>query len=77
MVYAILNVFSHGNAFSTTSVATGSLAKFNSLTGDWWIYLVMSLTMEYIVVLIYCITGASMPREQRDSDVAMGEDKPV
>jgi len=52
MVYGILNAFS-------TSVP--SIAKFNSVTGDWVLYLVMSLIMEYCVVVIYSVTGTTIP----------------
>jgi len=48
VVYSILN------AFSTSSP---SLARFNSQTGDWVLYLVMSLIMEYCVVVIYSVSG--------------------
>jgi hypothetical protein len=42
---------------NTESPTNSSLLKFNISNGDWWIYLVMGLIMEYIVVLIYTTAG--------------------
>lgn len=51
VAYGVLNAFS----------SEPGLAKFNDISGDWVLYLVMSLVMEFCVVLIYCIAGASIP----------------
>jgi len=37
------------------------MGKFNSTTGKWGIYLVMSVIMEFIVVLIYTYGGITIP----------------
>lgn len=60
VLYSVLSAYSP-NAFSKTASHSTNLSKFNSITGDWRIYLVMSLLMEYITVLIYIITGVLIP----------------
>jgi hypothetical protein len=67
VIFSVLNAFSHNISFSSSSPPsdnTGSLSKFNLVTGEWWIYLVMSLLMEYITVLIYSITGTLIPHSR-------------
>jgi hypothetical protein len=76
VVFSVLNAFSHNIVFSSSSPPsgnTGSLSKFNLVTGEWWIYLVMSLLMEYITVLIYSLTGTLIPRgeDQGGVDIEM------
>jgi len=52
VVYAILS------AWSTSSP---SLARFDPVTGEWVLFLVMALVMEYCVALIYLLTGTTLP----------------
>jgi len=47
---------------STYSATDSGLAKFNGITGEWWIQLLMSLLTEYLVVLIYIYTGFRIPK---------------
>jgi len=61
LIYAVLSSFSGSLVPSATSKNTNSLAKFNMATGEWWIYLVMGLLMEYIVVIIYTAVGIRVP----------------
>jgi hypothetical protein len=73
MIYSILNAFSNTASLSSADAARqphNSLTKFNLIVGDWRIYLVMSLLMEYIAVLIYSITGFMIPnaKEPAPSD---------
>jgi len=51
VLYSILSAY---------STSTPSLAKFNRVTGEWQLYL-MSLVLEYIVVLIYMGVGILVP----------------
>jgi len=37
-------------------------------TGDWGIYLVMSVLMEYIVTVIYTTAGTNIPLQNRHRD---------
>jgi len=41
------------HVLSAYSVTEPKFARFNSITGDWKLFLGMSLIMEYIVVLFY------------------------
>ncbi|KAG2142608.1 hypothetical protein BD769DRAFT_1568462 [Suillus cothurnatus] len=63
-LYSILSTFS-SSTFSTTSTSTTSdtsdLAKFNLFTGEWQIYLVMDMLMEYAVVIIYSVAALVLP----------------
>jgi hypothetical protein len=58
VVYGILNVW---------STITPSLAKYNSVSGTWWIYLVMSLLTEYITAIIYVTAGTLIPLSKDDT----------
>ncbi|KZP25970.1 hypothetical protein FIBSPDRAFT_661209, partial [Athelia psychrophila] len=67
VVYSILSAFSGSLSFSGTASPTPNtsvLAKFSMLTGDWPIYLVMSVLMELVVVTIYTTAGARIPLQQ-------------
>jgi hypothetical protein len=63
-LYSILSTFS-SSTFSTSSTSTTSdtsdLAKFNLFTGEWQIYLVMDMLMEYAVVIIYSVAALVLP----------------
>ncbi|KAG1825480.1 uncharacterized protein BJ212DRAFT_1259563 [Suillus subaureus] len=64
-IYSILSTFS-SSTFSVTSTSstqanTGDLAKFNIFTGEWQIYLVMEMLMEYAIVIIYSIAALVLP----------------
>ncbi|KAG1749641.1 uncharacterized protein EDB91DRAFT_755423 [Suillus paluster] len=63
-VYSVLSMFSSSTfVVSTTSPQpnTSDLAKFNILTGEWQIFLVMDMLMEYAVVIIYTVAGLVLP----------------
>ncbi|KAG2109726.1 uncharacterized protein F5147DRAFT_692121 [Suillus discolor] len=62
-LYSVLSTFS-SSTFSvtgTTESNTSDLAKFNMITGEWQIYLVMDMLMEYAVVIIYGVAGIMLP----------------
>jgi hypothetical protein len=63
-----LNAFSNNVVFSKSTAPstdnTSFLSKFNLVSGDWRIYLVMSLLTEYITVLIYSLTGTLVPHSK-------------
>jgi len=62
MLYAVLSTFSGSLVVTSSSTTnTNSLSKFNMATGDWQIYLVMSVMMEGIVAVIYTTAGAKLP----------------
>jgi len=67
-LYSLLSTFSSSSFAmidsSTQTVNTSSLAKFNMFTGEWWIYLVMSILMEYACVIIYTTAGLRIPLNQ-------------
>ena len=65
VVYSILSAFSGALSFSGTATPnTGALAKFSMLTGEWPIYLCMSVLMELVVVVIYTTAGTRIPLQQ-------------
>lgn len=65
-LYSVLSTFSSSSfdVASTTQPNTSDLAKFNIFTGEWQIYLVMDMLMEYAVVIIYCVAGFVLPLNQ-------------
>ncbi|KAG2045336.1 hypothetical protein BDR03DRAFT_848884 [Suillus americanus] len=64
-LYSILSTFSSSSfsitSTSTTQANTGDLAKFNISTGEWQIYLVMDMLMEYAIVIIYSVAALVLP----------------
>lgn len=44
------------------------IVKFNLLTGEWWIFLVMGLVMEYAIALIYLAVGFVVPLGVKEVD---------
>jgi hypothetical protein len=81
MLYAVLSTFS-GSLVATPSspTNTNSLSKFNMATGDWRIYLVMSVIMECIVAVIYTVAGARLPLNEDylvDASGSQGDAQPL
>ncbi|KLO19997.1 hypothetical protein SCHPADRAFT_816698 [Schizopora paradoxa] len=72
-IYSVLSAFSPVSSFGPVTSSSlpaqhNSLSKFNSFSGSWQIFLVMSLVMEYAVVLIYLTVGAVTPLERGTDD---------
>ncbi|KAG1758039.1 hypothetical protein EDB19DRAFT_82210 [Suillus lakei] len=66
-IYSVLSTFSSSTSVITTTTTTqptGDLAKFNMFTGEWQIYLVMDMLMEYAIVIIYAVAGLVLPLDQ-------------
>ena len=49
------------DTFGLDQVVSNPLTRFNSLTGDWRINLIMSVLTEMIVVVIYMVAGVVIP----------------
>ena len=79
MIYSVLSAFSSSAVFTSTGIepGTGSLAKFNSITGEWQIFLGMSIIMEFVVVGIYIAFGISLPLNKEEDAVAAGTATPM
>lgn len=62
-LYGVLSTFSSStvSVTGTTESNTSDLAKFNMITGEWQIYLVMDMLMEYAIVIIYSVAGLVLP----------------
>ncbi|KAG1765528.1 hypothetical protein EDD22DRAFT_774909 [Suillus occidentalis] len=62
-LYSVLSTFSSSSFDVTTTIQpnTGDLAKFNIFTGEWQIYLIMDMLMEYAIVIIYSVAGLVLP----------------
>jgi hypothetical protein len=80
-LYSILSTFSSDTfSFSGTSTSSDSdLAKFNLVTGEWQIFLVMDMLMEYAVVIIYVVAGLMLPlhEDYKRSDFLNNEEYPL
>ncbi|KAK9489776.1 hypothetical protein V1508DRAFT_406842 [Lipomyces doorenjongii] len=61
IIYSLVNAFSSSTA-----------NKFNDLTGDWVIYLVMGVTMEFIVVAVLTITGFKLQKYSGKEEIDRG-----
>jgi hypothetical protein len=71
VLYSVLSSYSGSPVPNAESSTHNSLSKFNISNGDWWIYLLMGLIMEYVVVVVYTTAGARIPLQDDPSD---GED---
>lgn len=63
--YAILAAWSSADLFGAQPSSNPTLTKFNPITGDWVLYLVLSLLMEYLVVVIYLFSSIILSRRRR------------
>lgn len=80
-LYSILSTFS-SSTFSVSATSTpndSDLAKFNLVTGEWQIFLVMDMLMEYAVVILYTIAGIMLPlnEDYKRSDFFSNEEYPL
>jgi len=77
IAYSVLSAFAPATRSisadgQVTPVTSNSpLAKFNSSTGEWQVYLAMSVVPEFIVVVIYITVGTKIPL-QNDTDYTRG-----
>ncbi|KAN0100951.1 hypothetical protein V8E55_000935 [Tylopilus felleus] len=67
-LYSVLSTFS-SNSFGVSSTTTTThndspLAKFNMFTGEWQLYVIMEVVMEYAIVLIYTLAGNVLRLDQ-------------
>lgn len=72
ILYSVLSSYAPTTIPGSPPSPPNSLSKFNSVTGDWGIYLFMAVIMEFIVVLTYTITGILTPLK---NDYAAGSTK--
>ncbi|KAF8583035.1 hypothetical protein K439DRAFT_111065 [Ramaria rubella] len=63
--------------YSVLGAFVPSPSQWSSTTGDWKLYLVMGLLMEYIVVCIYVITGARLPLQEEEAMQIRGHIVPM
>ncbi|TCD68829.1 hypothetical protein EIP91_009696 [Steccherinum ochraceum] len=63
IIYAVLSGFAPV-ALPGDIVEQNSMSKFNSTTGPWWIYLIMSALPEVLAVVTYIIVGIKVPVEK-------------
>ncbi|THV06103.1 hypothetical protein K435DRAFT_744432 [Dendrothele bispora CBS 962.96] len=63
--YAILQAWSSSDIFGNNPSPNPTLARFQPVTGDFVVYLVMGLVMEYLCCLILLFSGFYMLRQRR------------
>jgi len=61
VLYSVLSAWAPIYVPGSPPPSDSGMGKFNSTTGKWGIYLVMSVIMEFIVVLIYTYGGITIP----------------
>ena len=78
-LYSVLSAFSPAPTFgqgAATASSHNSLSKFNSITGEWQLFLGMSIMMEFLVVIMYLGCGLLFPiPKDADYKVAAGEEQ--
>ncbi|KAF4623483.1 hypothetical protein D9613_002065 [Agrocybe pediades] len=62
MAYAVLAAFSATDLHGTQVSSNATIAKFNPITGNWILYLVMGLVMEYVVAALYLFSSTVLAR---------------
>ncbi|KDR85289.1 hypothetical protein GALMADRAFT_234063 [Galerina marginata CBS 339.88] len=62
MAYAVLAAWSSLDLRGTKLSSNPTLAKLNPVTGNWILYLVMSLIMEYVVAALYLFASTVLAR---------------
>ncbi|KAJ8520573.1 hypothetical protein ONZ45_g2630 [Pleurotus djamor] len=60
--FSILNAWSSADELGTRPSSNATLSRFNAATGDWVLWLVMALIMEYCAVVVYLLTSTVIPR---------------
>jgi len=57
VAYSFLSAWSSSDLFGINLSPNPTIARFNPVTGQWIIYLVMSVIMEYVTVLIFIVSS--------------------
>lgn len=66
VAYAVLDAWSSSDLFGQQPSSNPTLARFNPITGDWILYLVLGLIMEYCTVGIYLLSSTIILQRQRE-----------
>ncbi|KAF8973542.1 hypothetical protein BDZ97DRAFT_1690735 [Flammula alnicola] len=62
IAYAVLAAWSASDLLGLKPSTNTTLSKFNPVTGNWILYLVMSLILEYVVAALYLFASTVMAR---------------
>jgi hypothetical protein len=62
MAYAVLAAWSSADLYGVKPSSNPTLAKLNPITGNWVLYLVMSLGMEYVAAALYLFASTILAR---------------
>ena len=65
LAYAVIAVFSSSDLLGRDLSPNQTLAKLNPITGNWILYLVLSLIMEYVVTVLYLFASTILARKHR------------
>ncbi|KAF8912948.1 hypothetical protein CPB84DRAFT_490748 [Gymnopilus junonius] len=63
MAYAVIAAWSSSDLLGRELSPNPTLAKLNPVTGNWILYLVLSLIMEYVVVALYLFSSTILARK--------------
>ncbi|KAG7450185.1 uncharacterized protein BT62DRAFT_927493 [Guyanagaster necrorhizus] len=64
VAYEILTAWSASDVFGDQLSSNPTLAKFNPITGDWVLFLVMGLIMEYMAAIMFIIPAVMLHRRR-------------
>lgn len=62
VAYGVLAAFSATDLLGAELSTNPTIAKFNPVTGNWILYLVMSLVMEWVVAAMYLFASTVLAR---------------
>lgn len=64
MAYAVMAVWSSSDLDGKHLSSNPTLAKMNPVTGDWHLYLVLSVIMEFMVAMIYVFSSTVLSQRR-------------
>jgi len=63
IAYSVLATWSSSDLFGTSPSKNTTLAQFNPITGNWIIYLILGIIMEFAVTLLYMLSSTVLAKK--------------
>lgn len=63
--YSILEAWSSPDLYGRTLSTNATFARFNPTTGEWLMYLVLGLVMEFVTALLFLLSALVLNRRRR------------
>jgi hypothetical protein len=65
VAYSVLATWSSSDLFGASPSKNPTLAQFNPVTGNWILYLVLGVLMEFAVTFLYMLSSTVLARRHR------------